>query len=298
MRFFIPVLLGFLTFTTTGQNLPKVVSGKIERIENFKSDFVAPRNIDIWLPEGYESGKDYAVVYMHDGQMLFDSTQTWNKKEWKADEVFSKLIAEKKTKQFIVVGIWNTPDRITEYFPNKIFELLESGFQKQISEKYGNGKTANGDNYLKFITLELKSFIDKNYRTLSDAENTVIAGSSMGGLISVYAISEYPEVFGKAASISTAWLSFIEPNYAMPAATFQYLAKNLPLPANHKIYFDYGTGEADENYKLTQSFVDLIAKGKGYSENTCKSLVFENAIHDEVAWSKRLNVPFEFLLHK
>jgi predicted alpha/beta superfamily hydrolase len=288
----------FVSVGVSAQNLPKVASGKIERIENFNSEFVAPRNIDIWLPDGYDSGKNYRVVYMHDGQMLFDSTITWNKKEWKVDEVLSKLIADKKIEPCIVVGIWNTPERITEYFPNKIFEALAPDLQKQISEKYGNGKTANGDNYLKFIVKELKPYIDKNYKTLPQEENTVIAGSSMGGLISVYAISEYPEIFGKSACISTAWFSFIEPNYAMPAATFQYFVKNAPPSADHKIYMDYGTGESDKNYELTQSFVDLIAKGKGYNENNYKSMVYENAIHDEVAWSRRLHVQFEFLLGK
>jgi predicted alpha/beta superfamily hydrolase len=292
------ILLLFISYAVSAQNLPKVTSGKIVRIKNFESEFVSPRNIDIWLPEGYNSGDKYSVIYMHDGQMLFDSTQTWNKKEWKADEVFSKLIAVEKTKPFIVVGIWNTPDRITEYFPNKIYDALEPGLQKQISEKYGNGKKANGDNYLKFIVDELKPFIDKNYKTLPDMENTVIAGSSMGGLISVYAIAEYPDVFGKAASLSTAWLSFIEPNFAMPAATFQYLVKNMPLSVGHRIYMDYGTGESDKNYELTQSFVDLIALGKGYNESNYKSMVYENAVHDEVAWSKRLHIPFEFLLGK
>lgn len=288
----------FMTISVLGQNLPNVSSGKVVRIENFKSEFVSPRNIDIWLPDGYNATENYAVVYMHDGQMLFDSAQTWNKKEWKADEVFSKLIAEKKTIPFIVVGIWNTPERMTDYFPNKIFEALEPGLQKLISEKYGNNKSANGDNYLKFIVNELKPFIDKNYKTLAQKENTVIAGSSMGGLISVYAISEFPAIFGKAACISTAWLSFLEPNYAMPAATFQYIAKSLPLAVEQKIYMDYGTGESDMNYELTQSFVDLIAKGKGYGSDNYKSMVFENAIHDEVAWSRRLHIPFEYLLDK
>ena len=95
-----------------------VSSGKVVRIENFQSKFVAARNVDVWLPEGYSPAKKYNVVYMHDGQMLFDSTQTWNKKEWKVDEVFSKLISEKKIEDCIVVGIWNNgAERIAEYFP-------------------------------------------------------------------------------------------------------------------------------------------------------------------------------------
>lgn len=292
------LLPGLLLFwmQISAQNLPKVSSGKIERLENFSSQFVASRNIDVWLPEGYNSNSKYSVVYMHDGQMLFDSTQTWNKKEWCADEIFSKLIAEKKINPCIIVAVWNTPERITEYFPNKIFENIQPELQKSILEKYGNGKKISSDNYLKFIVSELKPFIDKKYSTHPEKEQTFIIGSSMGGLISVYAISEYPEIFGGAACLSTAWFSFVEPNYAIPLAAFKYFETNLPMSESHKIYFDYGTGESDKPYELTQSFVDLILKGKEYNEKNYKSMIFEKAVHDEVAWSRRLEIPLVFLL--
>ena len=290
-------LMFLVSITISAQNTPKVFSGKIERIENFKSQFIATRNIDVWLPEGYNTANKYNVVYMHDGQMLFDSTQTWNKKEWCADEIFAKLITENKIEPSIIVAIWNTPERITEYFPGKIFENTEPGVQKSILEKYGNGKKISSDNYLKFIVTELKPFIDKNYPTHPEKEHTAIIGSSMGGLISVYAISEYPDVFGGAACLSTAWFSFVEPNYAIPMAAFQYFEKNLPSPNDHKIYFDYGTGESDKPYELTQSFIDLIAKGKGFNENNYKSMVFDKAVHDEIAWSRRLDIPLIFLIH-
>ena len=290
------LLLLLISVIVTAQNLPKVASGKIERMENFPSQLVAPRNIDVWLPEGYNTNNKYSVVYMHDGQMLFDSTQTWNKKEWLADEIFSRLISEKKIEPCIIVAIWNTPERITEYFPNKIFENLEPDLQKSILEKYGNGKKISSDNYLKFIVSEVKPFIDKNYPTHTDKEHTIIIGSSMGGLISGYAISEYPGIFGGAACLSTAWFSFVEPNYAIPLAIFKYFEKKLPTPSDHKIYFDYGTGESDKNYELTQSFIDLIAKGKGYNEKNYKSMVYEKAVHDEIAWSRRLDIPLVFLL--
>jgi predicted alpha/beta superfamily hydrolase len=291
------LLLLFFSLSISAQNLTKVSFGKIERLENFSSQFVSPRNIDVWLPEGYNTANKYNVVYMHDGQMLFDSTQTWNKKEWCVDEIFSKLIAENKIEPSIIVAIWNTPERITEYFPNKIFENIDDELQKSILEKYGNGKKISSDNYLKFIVIELKPFIDKNYATHPEKEHTAIIGSSMGGLISAYAICEYPEIFGGAACLSTAWFSFVEPNYAIPMAAFKYFEKNLPSPTDHKIYFDYGTGESDKPYELTQSFVDLIAKGKKYNEDTYKSLVFENAVHDEIAWSRRLDIPLVFLIH-
>jgi len=281
------------------ENLPKVSSGSIKRIENFKSHFVVARNVDVWLPEDYNSAKKYNVVYMHDGQMLFDSTQTWNKKEWKVDEVFSKLIREKKIEECIVVGIWNNgAERISEYFPNKIFNQLDEKTKTKLSEKYCNGKLANGDNYLKFVITELKPYVDKNFSTKDDKDHTFMIGSSMGGLISIYAISEYPDIFGGVACLSTAWLSQIEPNYEIPTATFEYLKHNLASPMGHKIYMDYGTGESDKTFEMTQSFVDLIAKGKGFTENNYMSKVYDKAEHNEVAWSQRLNVPVEFLLAK
>jgi len=278
---------------------PNVSGGKIQRIENFKSDFIPSRNVDVWLPEGYTTSKKYAVVYMHDGQMLFDSTLTWNKKEWKVDEVFSQLIKDNKTEECIVVAVWNNgADRISEYFPTKIFDLLEPVTRKKVSDKYCNGKPANGDNYLKFLVTELKPYIDKNFSAKVDKEHTFMIGSSMGGLISIYAISEYPNVFGGVACMSTAWLSSIEPNYEIPAAGFEYLKKHLPSSFEHKIYFDYGTGESDKNYEMTQSFVDLIARGKGFGVNNYMSKVFDKDEHNEVAWSKRLHYPVEFLMAK
>jgi len=287
------------SYSANAQTLPKVASGKIERIDNFKSQFVEPRNVDIWLPEGYNSETKYSVVYMHDGQMLFDSTQTWNKKEWGVDETLGRLIKERKIDRCIVVAIWNTGgNRISEYFPTKVFSLLDNKTQSKFIEKYTNGKPANGDNYLKFLVNELKPYIDQKFSTFPDKDHTFMIGSSMGATISIYAINEYPEVFGGVACLSTAWLSSIEPNYEIPTATFEYLKHNLASPFGHKIYMDYGTGESDKSYVLTQSFIDLIAKGKGYSDYNYLSKVFEKEQHDEIAWSKRLSIPVEFLLSK
>jgi len=281
------------------QSLPNLSSGTIKRFENFKSEFVQKRTVDVWLPDGYNETKKYKVVYMHDGQMLFDSTQTWNHKEWKVDETFGKLINENVIENCIVVAIWNTgEDRISEYFPDKIFNNVSPELQKTISTKYCNNKGAQGDNYLKFIVSELKPFIDKTFSTLTGKEHTFMMGSSMGGLISIYAINEYPDVFGGVACMSTAWLSQIEPNYEIPSATFEYLKKHFVSPIEAKIYMDYGTGESDKAYEITQSFVDLIAKGKGFNTTNYMSKIYDKDEHNEIAWSKRLNVPLNFLLPK
>ena len=121
------------SLTGTAQDLPKVTFGRIERIENFKTELVEPRNIDIWLPENFDQSKHYTVVYMHDGQMLFDATSTWNKQEWAVDETAGELIQSEKTMPFIVVGTWNGgKTRFTDYFPEKAFESLSESFQDSL----------------------------------------------------------------------------------------------------------------------------------------------------------------------
>ena len=103
-------LLAGIIITNAQTKLPEVSSGKLERIENFKSKFVSDRNIDVWLPEGYSEESKYNVLYMHDGQMLFDANTTWNKQEWGVDETMTKLISEGKIGPCIVVGIFNDAD--------------------------------------------------------------------------------------------------------------------------------------------------------------------------------------------
>jgi len=298
-RLFFLAILFLLAGFAQSQDLPNVSSGTIRRLENFPSKFVDGRNVDVWLPEDYDSSKKYSVVYMHDGQNLFDSLQTWNHKEWGVDETFSRLMKEGKISRCIVAAVWNTGgNRISEYFPNKIFSELDQTTRDKFTQKYTGGKPANGDNYLKFLVEELKPYVDQHFSTYTDKDHNFIMGSSLGATISFYAINEYPDIFGGAACLSTAWLSSIEPNYEIPEATFAYLKKQMVSPFGHKIYFDYGTGESDKNYELTQSFVDLISKGKGFNEGNYLSKVFEKDEHNEIAWSKRLYFPVEFLLGK
>ena len=161
--------------TLTAQTKPTVSSGTIDRIDAFESKFIDARIIDIWLPENYSTQKKYAVLYMQDGQMLFDATTTWNKQAWEVDDVVSKLIIENKIQETIVVGIWNGGKvRHATYFPQKPFENLtledKAIVTKKLQEK---GRTTddfvpNSDNYLKFLVQELKPFIDKKYATFDD----------------------------------------------------------------------------------------------------------------------------------
>lgn len=286
--------------------LPKVACGTVERLENFRSEFVGPRNVDIWLPEGYSATKKYNVLYMHDGQALYDSTLMWNKQEWGVDETMCKLLNEKRIKDCIVVGIWNTgAKRFPEYFPQKAFYSLTPQQQEKIlaigrdkgTPLLGNGPVS--DNYLKFLVTELKPYIDSHYSTMPDQQHTFTAGSSMGGLISMYAICEYPDVFSGAACLSTHWPgTFTTEDNPVPAAFLQYLKTHLPSPNNHKIYFDYGSKTLDAMYKPYQLQADTIMKEAGYSERNWITREYPGADHSENSWRKRLDVPLLFLLGK
>lgn len=301
------VILFTLSIQTKAQNaLPKVVSGTIVRIENFQSKYVTPRNIDIWLPKGYSDTVKYAVLYMNDGQMLFDSEQTWNKQAWNIDDVADSLFSNNQINPFIVVGIWNGgPMRHLDYFPQKPFESLSQTEKDTVSAQLQRAGRIEkkfkpqSDCYLKFIVKELKPYIDKKYAVYTNKENTFIAGSSMGGLIAMYAVCEYPKVFGGAACLSTHWVgTFTLENNPIPLSFLKYLSKKTPSPKNHKIYFDCGDKTLDALYPAIQKNVDSIMKAKGYTDESWMTKFFPGADHTENSWNTRLNIPLVFLFKK
>ncbi|OIQ30117.1 MAG: hypothetical protein BM564_04820 [Bacteroidetes bacterium MedPE-SWsnd-G2] len=278
----------------------QLFEGKLERVSNFPTKHVKPRNVDVWLPENYSKDKDYAVLYMHDGQMLFDANTTWNGQEWDVDRVASQLVNNDVVKPFIIVGIWNiAEDRRSDYWPKKAYDKLSDEGVKYVAESIKKVDdeiiASNSDGYLKFITSDLKPYIDAKYSTLKDRDNTFVMGSSRGGLISMYAISEYPEVFGAAACMSTHWTgTYANENNPVPDTFLEYMDEHLPDSKTHRMYFDYGTTTLDEIYLPYQTMVNAILKKHGYTTN----LRFEGAAHTENDWQERLETPLTFLLKK
>ena len=266
------------------------ITGAFWRYANFPSKLVDTRNVDVWLPAGYSKNKKYAVLYMHDGQNLFNPKESYIGVDWGVDEAMTRLISEGKARDTIVVGIWNTPKRIPEYAPQKAYDLVNRKGIKQSS--LARAEERLSDKYLKFIVTELKPFIDKNYSTRANRDNTFIMGSSMGGLISLYAISEYPGVFGGAGCVSTHFpLS--------EGVMLEYMKKFLPSTKTHKIYFDYGTETLDATYEPFQKQADTIMKKKGYRQDkNWMTRKFTGEEHSERAWRKRVHIPLEFLLGK
>lgn len=271
-----------------------VSAGTIERFY-LHSKYVDARNVDVWLPTGYSPKDHYPVLYLQDGQMLFDSLSTWNHQEWQVDETADRLMRTNKIRKAIIVGIWNNgAKRHAEYFPQKAFNDLPDTARQQLAKLFNGPPLA--DNYLKFLVTELKPFIDSAFSTAPGRQNTFIGGSSMGGLISLYALCEYPQTFGGAACISTHWPGTFTPNDAIPGAIVNYLSDHLPAPATHRIYFDHGTVGLDALYPPYQARVDTVMKKKGYGAKTLASRTFPGADHSERSWSARLDQPLIFLL--
>jgi enterochelin esterase-like enzyme len=288
----------FFNFESAFAQLPSVGSGKLVRIDSFPSQFIKPRSIDIWLPEGYPSAGKYAVLFMHDGQMLFDSSITWNRQEWRVDETAGRLQAEGRTIPFIVVAIPNGGAlRQAEFFPQKAIPFIPIPARDSLLKEIGG--TALADNYLRFLVRELKPYIDSAFVTYKDVRHTFLAGSSMGGLISLYGLCEYPEVFGGAACLSTHWPGSLKQfSPLIPAALRAYVAKKLPQVNSRLLYMDHGDKTLDSFYTTLQRRADSLIRTKGWKAPWFVSRSFRGADHSERSWAARLDAPLLFLFKR
>ena len=277
--------------------IPTANRGSLERFPLFESQFVPARDVVVWTPEGYQTGDSCDVLYMHDGQMLFDATTTWNRQEWRVDEVMDSLIKAGKIRPCIVVGIYNTDDRLTEYFPAKTVQHVTDADRKKAKID-----KLTADAYLQFSVKELKPFIDERYKPLTDREHSFMMGSSMGGLISLYALCEYPQVFGGVACLSSHLSMAHLPDgfKGEPWATGfrDYVGQHLPEANGSLIYMDHGTEDFDADYGQYQELLDKTVRSKGWDQQHYMSVVFDGHGHKETAWAERLDQPLIFLLGK
>ena len=278
------------------------VEGTIVHYEEFPSEFIRVRPVDVWLPAGYDAASSdrYPVIYMHDGQMMFDHHTSpyagWDL-FWDVDKAITRLVRAGEIRPAIVVSIWMASwakgARGAEYMPQKA--VTDEVWQWMMEQEEGfaveeGGQEMSADNYLKFIVHELKPFIDATYRTQSDRGNTFVMGSSMGGLISAYALAEYPGVFGGAACLSTHWP-------AGDGAVVRWLSDHLPSAGAHRIYFDHGTETYDAQYGPFQQEMDEVMRQHGYTAGeSWVTRRFEGADHSPRAWRERLHIPLKFLL--
>jgi predicted alpha/beta superfamily hydrolase len=261
------------------------------RWEKFPTQFIDPRPVDIWLPPEYHSQPErrFPVLYMHDGQNLFYPEEAFAKVDWGIVPAMLKGVQQGKIQPAIVVGIWNTEKRFQELLPWKPITNSLRG-QKMYAKHQAEIGQVVSDGYLRFMVEELKPKIDAQFRTLSGPEETFVMGSSMGGLMSLYAICEYPHIFGGAGCISTHWP-------VLKQLMVNYLKKNMPDPVNHKLYFDYGTQGLDAEYEKFQIRVDEALQRAGYQQAiNWITRKFEGDDHHERFWRKRVHIPLELFL--
>ena len=302
-KFFLIIIQLFFLSCSTDEDTSRnneILPERYIVYNNFPSKYVIPRNIEIWLPAGYDKMHSLPVLYMFDGQNIFHGRKSWMENKynhgWQVDLTLDSLNRLGTIPKIIVVGIFNTGlRRYSEYIPNQPREQVteqlkfaDDWVKKSINASGG----IKSDSLLMFIVKELKPYIDKNYKTKKDKEHTLLAGSSMGGIISIYAICEYPDIFGKAACLSTHWSS-------LGGVFIEYLENNLPDSYSHKIYFDYGTEGLDKFYEPYQSKVDSIMISSGFEKNlNWLTKKFDGEDHNEDFWRKRFHYAMEFLFIK
>lgn len=252
-----------------------------------ESRYVAPRFVDIWAPPG--ASGPLPVLYMHDGQNLFMTGEAFGGEPWGVDAALEALVATGRLSGAIVVGVWNTARRWREYGPQQPLEALRGTTAWNMLVAQAGGELI-ADAYVDFLVAELKPFVDATVPTLASRADTFVMGSSMGGLISLYALERYPAVFGGAACLSTHWP-------AGGALLVDAMADALPAPGAHRLYFDYGTRGLDAQYEPLQRRMDARLAAAGYTPgHDWVTRAFPGADHNEASWRERLHIPLAFLL--
>lgn len=247
----------------------------VQRYHNFLSRHVPyQRDLVVYLPPDYENQeRRYPVLYLHDGQNLFDPETAYVRgMDWKADETADALIRAGEIDPLIIVGIFNTGvHRIEEYTPTR-------------DKKLGGG---HAELYGHMLVEELKPFIDERYRTLQDAHNTGLGGSSLGGLATLYLGFTHPEVFGKLAVLSpSVWWD--------NKAILKIIRQTEPKP-RLKIWLSMGTAESKTGLRDANSLRDTLVT-KGWNErDDLHYEVIDGAKHEEAAWAEKVDPVLRYL---
>lgn len=259
------------------------LTGEFRTHKSFHSRYLpSDRDILVYLPPSYNVNKKerYPVLYLHDGQNLFDGATSFIKgSEWQVDETAQALIKSKAVAPVIIVGIYNTgSNRVDEYTPTRDVVHAMGG---------------KADLYGQMIVTELKPFIDSEYRTLTDAENTGLGGSSLGGLVSLHLALKYPETFGRVAVVS--------PSVWWDAKAILREVEALTKRPRLRIWLDIGTSEGGNTRASEVTMANarllrdaLIAKGWKQGQDL-KYFEAVGAEHNERAWAERVGPMLRFL---
>jgi len=255
------------------------VLGTLVYWRDVESAFLGPsRNVEIWLPPGYDDDPErrYPVIYMHDGQELFDPRITYSGVDWGVDEAMMQGVQAGEFEPAIIVGVWNSAERFDEYSP-----------------------WHNAPRYARFLIEELKPRVDREFRTLTGPEHTFAMGSSMGGLLSYYLVTNHPDVFGACGCVSShfalsekaiADFMGIDPDVA---DTTPYIVHDIEngatVPDGVRYYFDWGTETLDSTYEADHRPLRswLLEQGLVEGEDFLMR-GYEGHAHNEIAWRARV----------
>jgi len=264
------------------------VEGRLVYWTDVTSAYLGPsRHVEVWLPPGYDEtpASRYPVLYMHDGQNLFDPRIANTGVDWGVDEAVGRLMAKGVIPPVIVVGVWSTAARGPEYSP-----------------------WHRAADYARFLVDELMPRVNAEFRTLTGPANTAVMGSSMGGLLSFYLVTHHPGAFGACGCVSTHFplseavvaqyfpdIAKVEHPDTMPYV-IRDIEAGLTVPRGARYWFDYGTLGLDSAYGPTHQAVRTWLVGQGLVEN--RDFVirpYEGATHNEASWRARLEDPLTFL---
>jgi predicted alpha/beta superfamily hydrolase len=252
-----------------------VTPGQLRKYDNFRSKFLRnQRDIVVYVPPDYDQQPErrYPVLYMHDGQNLFDAATAFNGQDWHVAQTADYAISAGLVEPLIVVGLYNTgKTRLREYTPTSVPRL-------------GGGRA---DRYAKFLIEEVKPVVDRDYRTKPEASQTGIGGSSLGGLVSIYLGLKFSNVFSKIAALSPSvwWNQRVIVRFAQAA----------PVEPRPRIWLDIGTREGPRIVDDVEKFRDVLLNKGWQSDRDLHYERVEGAEHNEAAWAARVGPFLQFL---
>lgn len=286
-----------LAACTHAPNLPesprRVSAGRLYEMRMFSPEMNDTIVVDVWTPDDYNTRTRHHVVYMHDGQNLFDADATWNRQSWNMDSTTRQLIDQKTIPPTIIVGIHsNAATRIGDLMPQKLMDAVRNDTTRATLDDMSGGQY-RGEAYLTFIAHTLKPEIDRLFATDPAPAATSIMGSSMGGLISLAAMAEYPDVFGAAACLST-HINNPGEHGGLYEALKIYMTDHLHLDHTRRLYLDCGDQTVDADY--TPYFDDMAARIDSLCTAEMQVQFFPGDEHSEQCWERRVAIPLTFIV--
>lgn len=297
-------LLGLLAALLCGQAAAAQPAGRLIEYEHVAAERLPEQRLTIWLPPGYDRvRRRYPVVYMHDGHNLFDPAKSNFNKVWAADKAMLAAMRGQGIEPHIIVGIWAPGgDRYRQYLPQSLHDAASGAPRAAMDAMIGGPVISRA--YLDWLAGPLKQWVDARFRTRTGRDDTAIIGSSMGGLMSCYAILERPETYSRAGCISSHWPAADprkvgEANRELIALWDRWFAERLGHPDGRRIWLDHGTGTLDAYYAPYQQVIDVRIAEEGWRRGVdFESKVYPGAEHEENAWAARLPEVLGWLLRR